>query len=157
MLKTLRLEHHSDQSFASRALWLLLLAATIFLLQACATSLPVYHGLKYCNVGDTAITVERIQYGRIGLPAYPIAIHKGDASCLSGSSTTSDMTIPEIMQVTWKTADMKSHIVNVPVRSRIKSIANFHSVIVKFNADKIYVIERLRFGVGNEHDIQIYP
>jgi hypothetical protein len=146
----------------SRASWLhrgalLLLAACLALLQACATSVPVFHGLGYCSVGTTAVTVERIQYGQVHWPARPITMFKGNPLCLSKVETTGDMVIPETMQVTWTTPDQGRHVVDVPVRSRLTNLGAFHSIVVKFDGNHIYVIQRLRFRVGDERDVQIYP
>jgi hypothetical protein len=150
--------------FGSRASWvcrgvgMLVLAGCLALLQACATSVPVFHGLGYCNVGVMPILAKRIQYGNVQWPMEEEGLLKeGDKACLYGSSITSDMYIPEMMQVTWTTTDQVRHVVDVPVRSRLTNLGAFHSIVVKFDGNQIYVIQRLRFRVGDERDIQIYP
>lgn len=156
-MKNLKNIYGITSTFNNRVLLTTMLFCILFVLQACATTRPVFHGLGFCNIGATPITVEQIKYGAVNWPMRPLTLGTSDPGCTSTGDISTDMVIPEMMRIRWQTPGAQLHSIEVPVQSRLKSLANFHSIIVKFDTNQAYVVQRLRFRVGDERDIQIYP
>lgn len=144
------------QQFLASAGRILTLFCLAMVASGCATSQTVFHGLMYCNIGAEAVTIEAIQYGRINPVGRPLTLSKGNPLCLSGVNTAGEMEIPESALIRWESKGKKIS-VDVPIRSRLTELPFFHSIIVKFDAENVYVVQRIRYQVGNSREVQIFP
>ena len=121
---------------------LLLAALLLGLLSACATAQGVgnvEHGFYVDNKGDEPIHSVLISYGNLRLPFC-------DIRCLpkrGGGGWNAPMPIQEEMQVTWQTADGKTHEARVPVRAKVKDMSRLATLYLQFNGAQLTVVQAL--------------
>ncbi len=77
--------------------------------------------------------------------------------CNSTGPINAEMLIPEIMEIYWRTEDQTSNSIVVPVKNRLTQTSLFFTIVVKFDSEKVYVMQRVMHRVGDVRETQIYP
>ncbi|MFS2036050.1 hypothetical protein ACEN8I_18660 [Polaromonas sp. CT11-55] len=149
---------HSAAASLGRTFLLLLAAACIACLQACATKPQAQYKVYFCNMEDTMVSDIRINYGRAlwTIPPFPAHAKGGDERCLGGYAITTMEVLPEGMALKWVLGGRRYE-VSVPIKSRLNGLYPTGGIQVVFQNKRVEVFEYVYPTNNHLMRLRIYP
>lgn len=141
-----------------RAFLLLLAAACIASLQACATKPQAQYKVSFCNMEATPVSEIRASYGGTPweLPVLTARPKDGDERCLGGYSVNTLQALPEAMGLKWALNGRRLEAA-IPIKSRLNGIYPTSGLQVIFQNGRVEVFEYVYPSNNHLVRLRVYP